>query len=233
MAGWITHMRIADEVLKELPDLDRVGFCMGSIAPDCNVENEDWTVFTPPREVTHWMTGENKLSADYEGFYTRYLKGKAISNEERSFCWGYIAHLMTDISFYRFIHDEKGTAARWNRICAVSALREQALGQPQNWESMKRIFGKKRVFAGLGAMENEYLYSHPETAYRTVLQTVKDFPDYLDELPKGAILRKIGVMGTVPEKYTGEIEQVFFTRAEIDGYIDQTCKEIIRYINSK
>lgn len=58
MAGWITHMRIADEVMKRLPGLDRLCFCMGSIAPDCNVENEDWTAFTPPREVTHWMSGK-------------------------------------------------------------------------------------------------------------------------------------------------------------------------------
>lgn len=41
MAGWITHMRLADGVLKTLPELDKVGFCVGSIAPDCNVENED------------------------------------------------------------------------------------------------------------------------------------------------------------------------------------------------
>ena len=63
MAGWITPMRIADEVLQQLPELDRLGFCMGSIAPDCNVENEDWTAFTPPREVTHWMSGNSKYKA--------------------------------------------------------------------------------------------------------------------------------------------------------------------------
>lgn len=40
--------------------MDRRGFCVGNIAPDCNVENEDWTEFTPSREVTHWMSAERK-----------------------------------------------------------------------------------------------------------------------------------------------------------------------------
>ena len=59
MATWITHLMIADGVLERIPNLDRHGFCVGNIAPDCNVENEDWTAFTPSREVTHWMQKES------------------------------------------------------------------------------------------------------------------------------------------------------------------------------
>ena len=40
MATWITHLMIADGVLERIPNLDRHGFCVGNIAPDCNVENE-------------------------------------------------------------------------------------------------------------------------------------------------------------------------------------------------
>ena len=53
MSTWPTHLWVADEVLKRLPQLHRRGFCVGSIAPDCNVENADWTGFTPPRQMTH------------------------------------------------------------------------------------------------------------------------------------------------------------------------------------
>lgn len=60
MATWITHLMIADALLQQFPQLHRRGFCMGSIAPDCNVENADWTAFIPPREVTHWMQGTRK-----------------------------------------------------------------------------------------------------------------------------------------------------------------------------
>ena len=231
MASWITHLRIADEVLRQLPELDRLGFCMGSIAPDCNVENEDWSAFIPSRETTHWMTGDNKCSADYEGFYQRYLaKGTNLSSQERSFYWGYIAHLITDISFYRFIHDEDRVNERWKRICAVPELKEQLEGCPRSYESLKRAFGKKQIFAGWIAMENEYLYAHPESAYLTVLQTVQDFPDYLDYLPEKAIQRKIRVMGSVPERHTEEADQLFFTRAEMNDYIADTCSAIIARI---
>lgn len=41
MATWVTHLMIADQVMEAAAGLDRRGFCVGNIAPDCNVENED------------------------------------------------------------------------------------------------------------------------------------------------------------------------------------------------
>lgn len=53
MAEWVTHLWVADEVLKQLPELDRHCFCIGNIAPDCNLFNEDGTDFVPSKQVTH------------------------------------------------------------------------------------------------------------------------------------------------------------------------------------
>lgn len=47
---------IADSVMKQYPEIDRHGFCVGNIAPDCNVANADMTSFNLSREVTHWMS---------------------------------------------------------------------------------------------------------------------------------------------------------------------------------
>lgn len=55
MATWGTHLRIADTLFDMGLKLDEVGFCVGSIGPDCNIENEDWSAFIPSREVTHWI----------------------------------------------------------------------------------------------------------------------------------------------------------------------------------
>ena len=55
MAEWVSHLIVADKVLEKFPQLSRHEFCVGNIAPDCNIPNEDWTEFTPPRAVTHWM----------------------------------------------------------------------------------------------------------------------------------------------------------------------------------
>ena len=37
----------------------------------------------------------------------------------------------------------------------------------------------------------------------------------------------------IPERFEGEIEEIFFTREEMDGYIADTCAEIIRRIVDK
>ena len=55
VAEWVSHLIVADKVLEKFPQLSRHEFCVGNIAPDCNIPNEDWTEFTPPRAVTHWM----------------------------------------------------------------------------------------------------------------------------------------------------------------------------------
>ena len=64
MANWITHTILAERLLARGLDIDDRGFVVGNIAPDCNQENEDWSAFTPPREITHWMLGRNALFRD-------------------------------------------------------------------------------------------------------------------------------------------------------------------------
>ncbi|MBR5546358.1 MAG: zinc dependent phospholipase C family protein [Clostridia bacterium] len=233
MAGWITHMRIADEVLKQLPELDKVGFCLGSIAPDCNVENENWTAFTPPREVTHWMSGKSKYKTfeDCDRFLAERICGRTFAdNQERSFYLGYFAHLIADVMWTLFAQDEERVHAMWQRIRTVPVLSEKAESLPETFEAAKLLVDKKRRIAEINAWENEYLYTHPETAYLTVLQTVRAFPDYLDYLPKGAIIRKIGVMGGVPERIAECPEQVFFTFEEMDACTAEICAEVIKRI---
>ena len=54
MASWMVHLRVADELLKQIESLDEQAFVMGNIAPDSGVPNEDWTVFQPPKDVSHF-----------------------------------------------------------------------------------------------------------------------------------------------------------------------------------
>ena len=54
MATWMVHLRIADGIMKEIPKLERQEFIMGNIAPDSGVPNEDWSVFTPNTNVSHF-----------------------------------------------------------------------------------------------------------------------------------------------------------------------------------
>ena len=85
MASWIAHQMIADALLARLPSLDRRGFCVGSVAPDCNVPNGDGT-FTPAREITHCMTGPGKETANFEAFM-RALPRMASRRWRADSCW--------------------------------------------------------------------------------------------------------------------------------------------------
>ena len=108
MANWISHLIIVDKLYTLGIDLDERGFAVGNIAPDCNVENADWTQFTPSREMTHWMNGKSKLTADYEGFFEEYIREKEfLSDEHRAFLWGYYSHLITDVEMQRFVREEE------------------------------------------------------------------------------------------------------------------------------
>ena len=229
MATWVTHLMIADSVLQHFPSLDRHSFCVGNIAPDCNVENEDWTAFTPSREVTHWMQGERKKASDCDAFYEQYIAKRRIqSPEEYAFLMGYYAHLITDASFQKMIRDEERVKAVWKRIKENEDLRQRSKGMEETWDNAKKLI-PKRVWVGhIYSLEAEYLKAHPDSSYLTEILPLKAFPDYIDYLPKGAIVRKIGVMGYLPEINEELGEWIALSREEYEAYIQETIQLILR-----
>ena len=230
MATWVTHLMIADSVLQHFPSLDRHGFCIGNIAPDCNVENEDWTAFTPSREVTHWMQGERKKASDCDAFYDEYIakrRDRIQTSEEYAFLMGYYAHLITDAAFQKMIRDEERVKAVWKRIKENENLREQSAGIEESWDNAKKLI-PKRVWVGhIYSLEAEYLNAHPDSGYLTEILPLKAFPDYIDYLPKGAIVRKIGVMGYLPEINESLGEWIAISREEYEAYIGETIQTIL------
>lgn len=217
MATWVTHLMVADRVLKEIPGLDRHGFCVGNIAPDCNVENEDWTQFVPSREVTHWMSADRKVAADCGRFYKAYIADRMpeiSSGQELSFLLGYYAHLIADAEFQRYIRDPERVAAAWERIKSHPVLSRQAAGLPETWDGVKKLLPKNERMGDIYTIEAEYLEALPDSGYLTEIMDLTHFPDYIDYLPKGAIVRKIGVMGYLPAKRLGAYPFIAMTREE-------------------
>jgi len=223
MASWVTHLMIADKILEALPTLKRHEFCVGNIAPDCNVENEDWTAFTPSRETTHWMTSDKKVAADCERFFDEYIvkrKDKIGTENELSFLLGYYAHLVADAEFQRYMREEKRVAASWQRIKKDPELAQKAVGMEENFDSVKKLIGKKERMADISTIEAEYLEAHPDSGFLTEIVPLKSFPDYIDYLPHGAIVRKIGVMGQVPKKEMSSHPFILMTREEYATFIN-------------
>lgn len=231
MASWVTHLMIADRLLEAFPTLDRRGFCVGCIAPDCNVENEDWSAFTPPREVTHWMSGTAKGLADSERFCAEYLSPRlasAASPEERAFLLGYYAHLIEDAEYQRFIRDPERIRAVWQRIRASSLLSGRAAGLPETWDAAKQLVSKREREREIHALEARYLKTHPHSGYITEILPLKRFPDYVDYLPHGCIVRKIRVMGALPEADDSQITFLCFSPEEHVSYVDSAFALVAR-----
>lgn len=235
MATWVTHLMIADRVLEAMPTLDRRGFCVGSIAPDCNVENEDWTQFVPSRETTHWMSGDRKSAADCERFRDAYIarsrrEGAADGGQELSFLLGYYAHLIADAEFQRFIDDAGRVASMWARIKAHPALSRRAEGLAEDWPSAKRLIGKAEIWKDIYAIEAGYLDGHPDSGYLTEILGLESFPDYIPYLPRGAIVRKIGVMGYMPGKEAGAFPFAAISGEEYAAFLGSATEQVIRGI---
>ncbi len=235
MATWITHLMIADRVLEHLPTLDRRSFCVGNIAPDCNVENEDWTSFTPSREVTHWMQGERKKASDCDAFCQEYIlnrKQTIASNEEYSFLLGYYAHLLTDAAFQEMIRNENRVKAVWERIKSNQHLRQAGTGMDESWDSVKKLISKSNRMKEIYTIEAEYLKEHPNSGYLSEILPLKEFPDYIDYLPQGSIVRKIGVMGYFP-KTDDTVDFITMSRREYAEFVDQTVQLVLEMFLSK
>lgn len=230
MATWVTHLMIADLVMKQCIGLDKHGFCIGSIAPDCNVENGDWSCFTPSREVTHWMSKERKVASDSDSFLVEYIinrKNEIKSHEQYSFLLGYYGHLISDAAFQWFIRDDSRVKVAWTRIYADDTLRERAMGYSEDWDSIKRLISNNERMHEIHLFEAEYLRENPTSGYLTEILTLKEFPDYIDYLPHGCIVRKIGVMGYLPDVDTYPVKPISISREEYSSFVNSAAMLVV------
>jgi len=226
MPTWVTHLMVADRLLQLCPTLDRRGFCVGSIAPDCNIENEDWTVFTPPRQVTHWMYGSEKTVEGAEEFYRIYVserRARIKSAQEYSFLLGYYVHLVTDAMHVGFLRDESRLKDAWKRIKSDKTLHMQAASCLEDWETLKRIISRQERMREISFLEAQYLKIHPDSGYLTEIVPLEEFPDYIDYLPPGGIVRKIRVMGTIPEVDPGTVRLLVISEEELYSFVERVA----------
>lgn len=231
MASWVTHIMIADSVIKKLPFLCRHEFFVGNIAPDCNVENEDWTAFTPSREVTHWMQNNRKVASDCDRFLHEYIeKIEDLDDQKESFLLGYYAHLIIDAEFQRYIRDTTRVKASWDRIKQHPELKNKIAGMDETWDSVKVLINGRERMKDIFSLEKEYLDSNPESGYLTDILGLEYFPDYIEYLPEGAIVRKVKVMGYVPQKAVSLYPYIGMSQDEFYEFIGGASKLVVEAI---
>lgn len=81
---------------------------------------------------------------------------------------------------------------------------EKPKSMEKTWDSVKLLVNGKERMKDIYFMEKEYLDEHPDPGYLTEIMNLQTFSDYIDYLSKGAIVRKIGIMGYLFKKEKGE-----------------------------
>jgi len=100
MGTWISHLRIAENLLHHFPEVDEVTFTFGNLSPDSGIPNADWTEFDPPKEVTHFLhKGDGEHAIHDLVYYQQYLVNVKPEDDIKlySFRLGYFFHLICDI----------------------------------------------------------------------------------------------------------------------------------------
>src|SRR4030095_5774445 len=108
MGTWISHLRIAENLLDHFPELDEITFTFGNLSPDSGIPNANWTEFDPPKEVTHFLQkGDGEHAIHDLVFYKQYLANISPEDDRKlySFRLGYFFHLICDIMWAKRIWD--------------------------------------------------------------------------------------------------------------------------------
>ena len=107
-------------------------------------------------------------------------------------------------------------------------LSQQSDGMEHTWDNAKKLI-PKRVWTGqIYHLEGEYLSTHPDSGYLTEILPLKVFPDYIDYLPSGAIVRKIGVMGYLPSRGDKEENYIAISREEYMAFVDHAIESVVQ-----
>jgi len=82
-------------------------------------------------------------------------------------------------------------------------------------------------------MEAQYIRDNPNTGYLTEILPLNEFPDYVEYLPAGAVVRKIGVMGYLPE--TDELGTKFIavSQEEYRAFVNDTIRLVVEQFIEK
>ncbi len=152
MASWMTHLRIAGELLERIPNLDAAQFGIGNIAPDAGVPDENWKHFDPPPNVTHYSSGKNHRGRyirdlDYYRQFDDALAPGSPDARQRAFLLGYFFHLLTDRLFDAYIWSLPGPDIRSlsevDRKQLIKTIREE-------WQSIDQIYVRDHPEAFFG-----------------------------------------------------------------------------------
>ena len=163
MGTWISHLRIAENLLEYFPNVDEVTFVFGNLSPDSGIPNADWTEFNPPKEVTHFLhKGEEEDAIHDLVYYRQYLADIDPTDDIHlySFRLGYFFHLICDILWAKRIG--AATKEQFKELFASDQKKAVSLVK-DDWYRLDQLFVR----------------DHPKHIFWRVIMTNPYPPSYL------------------------------------------------------
>jgi hypothetical protein len=207
MGTWISHLRIAENLLSYFPDLDEVTFTFGNLSPDSGIPNEDWTQFDPPKEITHFLRkGEDEHQIHDLVYYQTYLANVRPEDDIKlySFRLGYFFHLVCDIMWARRI----GAATKAQFKPLFEKDEKQAIGLVKgDWYGLDQL----------------YVRTHPEHIFWRVIMAHPFPPSYLPFVKDQALHEQYDYI----RKYYSEQEDTWFLSIPYHYLNEETMTRIV------
>ncbi len=184
MASWMVHLRIADQLLDEIDNLSFTEFVVGNIAPDSGIPNDDWSVFTPSGDISHFKTTDQDglknihLHEYVEMFFSAEHRTR-YNMKQKSFYLGYLTHLLTDILWvdqivrpckdkFKALYDKDRTEWIWTL--------------KKDWYDLDFLYIKKNpdfrafsIYKNAIGFHNEYIEFFSEDAFDLRRQYISSF----------------------------------------------------------
>lgn len=207
MGTWISHLRVAENLLGHFTELDKVTFSFGNLSPDSGIPNEDWTQFDPPKEVTHFLRkGKGEDAIHDLVFYEQYLTNIKPEDDIKlySFRLGYFFHLICDIMWAR-------------RIGAATKREFKELFDKNPNEAIEAIKGD---WYGLDQL---YVRQHPECLFWRVIVPSQNPPYYLPFVKNEALHQQYDYI----RKYYCEPETDWFSSLPYQYLNEKTMTRMV------
>jgi len=206
----MVHLRVGDRVFEQLFDILPHELIVGNIAPDCGVPNEDWSVFTPSKEISHFKNDVGDSDQLAENFAKKYLHGRTHTNEEFSFYLGYYVHLVTDVLWYKRIYQ---------------------MTKEKFWEQFEKdkefIWEVKKDWYDL---DFRFLRSNPEFWPFDELKKANEFKNsYMKEFDESAFADRIKYIVEFYESSVRDLdrEYPYLNEKEADKFVEETVAYIL------
>ncbi len=222
MASWIVHLRISDKLLNKISNLSFTEFVVGNIAPDSGVPNEDYSVFTPSVEVSHFKT------KDLDGLETFHLNEYVeqffkveqrirYNTKQKSFYLGYLTHLLTDIIWL----DEIVRPSK-NKFKSLydKGITEWIWTLKEDWYDLDFLYIKKNpnfrafsIYKDAVGFHNDYMNLFSDDAFDNKREYIIDFYS--------------------TEKDNLEREYPYLKEEDMDRFVDESAEKISKILKEE